>query len=268
MTQDVVKKSNVLATAAYTVTLAEQRLILLAIAQCNGDKEALKQVEIHANQYADKYNVTLSAAYKALHDASLHLFERRFSYQEEGKRGPITRLRRWVQGVDYGEADGILRLIFSDDVLPALCELQDRFMYYGLDQIANLTSIHAVRLYELLIAWRSTGKTPVIKVADLRRQLGIEINEYGRMTDFKRRVLDFAIKQINIHTDITVNYQQHKKGRSISGFEFKFETKKVAISDNKSKRKKITKEEAIKMARPGETYDALYKRLSQTYFIK
>ncbi|WP_346799484.1 replication initiation protein RepM (plasmid) [Halomonas sp. Bachu 37] len=264
MAKEIVKKSNVLATAAYTVTLAEQRLILLAIVQGNGDKEALKQVEIHASQYADKYKVTPSAAYKALHEASLQLFERRFSYQEEGKRGPITRMRRWVQGVDYGEADGILRLIFSDDVLPSLCELHDRFLYYGLEQVADLTSVHAVRLYELLIAWRSTGKTPVIKVADLRRQLGIEPDEYGRMTDFKRRVLDFAIKQINEHTDIKASYIQHKRGRSITGFEFSF----TAKANAGTKRKTISKSKAEAMARPGESYSDLYKRLSREYIIK
>jgi len=45
------------------------------------------------------------------------------------------------------------------------------------------------------------------------------------MHDFKKRVLDPAIKQINEHTDITVKVEQHKKGRSVSGFSFKFKQK-------------------------------------------
>ena len=39
------------------------------------------------------------------------------------------------------------------------------------------------------------------------------------------RVLDPAIKQINEHTDITVKVEQHKTGRTISGFSFKFKQK-------------------------------------------
>ncbi|NUG65318.1 replication initiation protein, partial [Acinetobacter bereziniae] len=42
----------------------------------------------------------------------------------------------------------------------------------------------------------------------------------------KTSVLELAIKQINEHTDITVKYEQHKKGRSISGFSFTFKQKK------------------------------------------
>ena len=49
-----------------------------------------------------------------------------------------------------------------------------------------------------------------------------------RMSDFKIRVLEPSIKQINEHTDITVAYEQHKKGRSITGFSFKFKQKPQA----------------------------------------
>jgi plasmid replication initiation protein len=48
------------------------------------------------------------------------------------------------------------------------------------------------------------------------------------MCDFKKRVLDPAIKQINEHTDITVKVEQHKTGRSITGFSFKFKPKQQA----------------------------------------
>src|SRR5690606_32427322 len=39
--------------------------------------------------------------------------------------------------------------------------------------------------------------------------------------------LEPAIKQINEHTDITVKVDQHKTGRSITGFSFKFKQKQL-----------------------------------------
>jgi plasmid replication initiation protein len=45
------------------------------------------------------------------------------------------------------------------------------------------------------------------------------------MGDFKKFVLDLAVKQINEYTDITVKYEQHKKGRTITGFTFTFKYK-------------------------------------------
>ena len=39
------------------------------------------------------------------------------------------------------------------------------------------------------------------------------------------RVLDFAVAEINQHTDFNVTYEQIKRGRSITGFRFKFNIK-------------------------------------------
>ncbi|QKU17233.1 replication initiation protein, partial (plasmid) [Bacillus anthracis] len=58
--------------------------------------------------------------------------------------------------------------------------------------------------------------------------LGLLENEYTAMSDFKKRVLEPSIKQINEHTDITVTYEQHKKGRTITGFSFRFKQKQQA----------------------------------------
>ena len=45
--------------------------------------------------------------------------------------------------------------------------------------------------------------------------------EYERMCDFKSGVLNKAVKEINKYTDIKVNYEQEKDGKSIIGFKFK-----------------------------------------------
>lgn len=260
--KQLVKKSNALVNASYTISLAEQRLILLAIARANGELEKMEELTVHARDYAEQWGVSLKTAYEAMQYAASQLFERRFTFQQEAKKGLKTTVSRWVSHVTYAEGEGSVSLAFAPHVQPLLCDLREKFTHYTLEQIADLTSVHAVRLYELLIAWRSTGKTPVIEVADLRQRLGIEPNEYQRMTDLKRRVLDFAVKQINEHTDITVSYQQHKRGRSISGFEFRLRAKKPVKT-----RKKLTKQQAEAMARPGESYNQLYKRLSSNHII-
>jgi plasmid replication initiation protein len=46
------------------------------------------------------------------------------------------------------------------------------------------------------------------------------------MAQLKERVLKLAIQQINEHTDITVTHEQHKAGRTITGFSFTFTQKK------------------------------------------
>lgn len=284
--QLIVKKDNALTNASYTLTLAEQRMILLAVAVANGSAADLKSMRIPAALYAERFGVTRQAAYMALHEAAGQLFERRFSYQRLTDKGNLAQVHsRWVQSIAYVEAEAEVRVRFSDDVVPLLSELERRFTHYALEQISGLRSVYAVRLYELLIAWRSTGSTPVFPVAEFRQKLGIEPGEYPRMTDFKRRVLDAAVPQINAHTDINASYEQHKRGRSIAGFSFTFTMKTPPVRDphtvdwvagttdaeagaDKPRRTTISKAQAEAMARPGESYSELYKRLSRDYIVK
>lgn len=274
-TKAIVRKDNALINAAYTLTLAEQRLILLAVTDAAGQPDVLKDMAVYAEQYADRFKVTRQAAYMALGEASKQLFERRFSYERTSSKGrPRQVVSRWIQRIEYGESEGLVKLRFADDVIPLLTDLQNRFTYYALEQVSGLTSVHAVRLYELLIAWRSTGKTPVLELADFRQRLGIEPDEYTRMEAFKRRVLEAAIKQINRHTDIVASYEQHKRGRSITGFSFSFRVKSKGSDQpapapaSEPKRQTITKRQAEEMARPGELWPDLYARLGREFIIK
>ena len=95
-----------------------------------------------------------------------------------------------------------------------------------------------MRLYELLICWRSTGKTPVIELAEFRKRIGVLDTEYTRTDNLKMRVIELALKQINAYTDITASYEQHKKGRTITGFSFKFKQKKSKQAQLPQKRLK------------------------------
>ena len=137
-------------------------------------------------------------------------------------------------------------MTFAPDVVPLITRLEQHFTSYQLKQVTQLKSKYSIRLYELLIAWREVGKMPQIELSDFREKLGIDADEYVRMSDFKIRVLEPSIKQINEHTDIIVTYEQHKKGRTITGFSFRFKQKQQA-KKIESKRDPNTPDFFIKM---------------------
>jgi plasmid replication initiation protein len=235
--RDLVVKDNALINASYNLDLVEQRLILLAIVEARDSGRGINAndpLEVHAESYVNQFNVARQTAYQALKDACKDLFVRQFSYQEINKRGNVENvLSRWVSEIRYIDDEATVKLIFAPAIVPLITRLEEQFTKYELQQISNLSSAYAVRLYELLIAWRSTGQTPIIELAEFRQKIGVLDDEYTRMGNFKDRVLNLAIAQINEHTDIKVQYQQHKKGRNIYGFSFTFKQKKVVIANNK-----------------------------------
>ena len=230
MKNELVVKDNALINASYNLETAEQRLIMLAVINARETGQGItadSKLEIHASDYAKHFNVSTDAAYKVMKEAVNNLFERKFSYVAEykktGKTGVVRS--RWVSRIFYVDDLALLEITFAPDVVPLVTRLEEHFTSYQAKQVAHLTSKYATRLYELLIAWREVGKVPQIEISTFRNRLGLLENEYTAMSDFKKRVLEPSIKQINEHTDITVTYEQHKKGRLISGFSFKLKQK-------------------------------------------
>ncbi|MDI2091890.1 replication initiation protein RepM [Commensalibacter oyaizuii] len=228
--KEVIVKDNALINASYNLDLIEQRLVLLAIIEARETGKGINTnnaLTVHASSYINHFNVEKHTAYAVLKQASESLFERRFSYQFTNAKGNVEYVKsRWVSEIRYIESEALIKLIFSPSVVPLITRLEKHFTSYELKQVNQLSSRYAIRLYEILISWRSTGKTPIFELESFRTQLGIEKNEYKRMELFKRRVLDIAISQINDFTDIFIQYEQHKNGKTIIGFSFSFRQSK------------------------------------------
>ncbi len=46
-------------------------------------------------------------------------------------------------------------------MLPYLSELTGRFTFYHINNIGKMSSTYAIRLYELLMQWKTTGKREI-----------------------------------------------------------------------------------------------------------
>ena len=249
MKNGLVVKDNALINASYNLEVTEQRLMLLAIINARETENGItadSKLQIHASDYMKHFNVDKKTAYEALKNAVDNLFNRQFSFREVRGGTDFIVKSRWVSRIAYATNEAILEITFAPDVVPLILRLEEHFTSYQLKQVTQLTSKYAIRLYELLIAWREVGKTPQIELSEFRHKLGVEDNEYKDMHNFKKRVLEPSIKQINEHTDITVTYEQHKRGRTISGFSFRFKQKQQA-KKIESKRDPNTPDFFIKM---------------------
>ena len=125
-----------------------------------------------------------NTAYKTLKTACDNLFTRQFTYQRYNSNGNIEQVKtRWVQSVIYAENESYIKIKFTDEILPLVTMLEKHFTSYELQQVASLKSVHSIRLYELLIQYRTVGKIE-ISLDDLRLKLGINESEYPRMDNF------------------------------------------------------------------------------------
>lgn len=224
----LVVKDNALINASFNLDLVEQRLIILAITEARETEQGISSnsfLTVHASKYMDTFGGGRQAAYKALKSACDTLFARQFSYQSLTETGTRKLHRsRWVSEIVYMEGEASVQLIFAPAIVPLITRLEKNFTSYETEQISLLSSKYAVRLYELLIAWKSIGKVS-FDLEDFRDKIGLGSTEYRPMSNFKKFVLDLAVAQINAHTDLTVSYEQKKKGVRVSGFTFRMKMK-------------------------------------------
>jgi plasmid replication initiation protein len=224
MKNNLVVKDNALVSASYYLSLVEQRLILLGIVEARNNQSQDNEFIIHVNSYISAFNVDDSTAYLTIKEACKRLRGRYFTYQRLINGNLEQTESNWVQSVSYAINSSYVKIKFTDDVMPLITNLERHFTSYQLEQVKDLTSIYSIRLYELLISWKQKKKVE-LSLAELRLKLGIEPDEYKAMNNFKAKVLDLAVSQINEHTDITAKYDQHKQGRTITGFTFTFKQK-------------------------------------------
>lgn len=245
---DMLQKSNALNQAGYKLDLVEHRLIELAIVWARETQTGITadtHLTISAAQYAGLYSVTLDAAYLALSEAAKTLFFRQITFydvhKETGK--PRRNITGWVSQVSYVEGAGLVQLIFSPAIVPEITRLERAYTEYQLEDTAGFSSMYAVRLYQLVIQWLSAGKTPVFELEKFREQMGLCVNEYSQMCNFKTKLLNPAIKKINSDdkSKITVSYEQVKAGVRVTGFIFTVKAKVKSVEQEKPKKPKPPK---------------------------
>lgn len=252
MSKNFIIKDNALINASYHLDLIEQRLILLAIAQSRRVGEELTattKLKISVSDYIDTYSLQGRSVYENIKKACKTLFERQFTYTEQQEKGVRVATSRWVSEIAYNDKTTAIDITFAPSVVPLITMLERHFTSYNLEQVAGLNSKYAIRLYEIVIAWKSNGKTNQIGLEQLRDRLGVFDDEYQRMELFKRKVLDKSVAEINEKTEINLSYEQHKQGRKIVGFTF--------TAKQKSKPKKLKTQEQERDPKTPDIFDNL-----------
>jgi len=228
--QELVVKSNRLVEASYRLGLNEQRIILYAICRCREEQKGLfphEPVVITAEAFARQFpSIDKGHVYHQLKDAMDALYERSVTLYEIDEDTGLEQVSRtrWISKASYIDGAGRIKVVFTSDVIKYITRLEAEFTSYQLEKVGNMTSGHAIRIYELLGQHREIGHR-TLNLAWLRETLGVEPGEYKLTADFIRKVIEVAMDQINKHSDIMVSYKPQKTGRAITDFAFKIKDK-------------------------------------------
>ena len=240
LSEFTVTQAHPVVHACYAMTVNEQRVLLACICQID-PRYAMpdgKTYILTVEQARDLFYTEKNAqnVYRDLATAVEKLYER--DVKIKMPNGDILQTR-FVQSIVWSPDRLQIQVKFADDIKPYLSELKSNFSSYKLKHIVQLTSIYAIRLYGWLVSWASQNQFyKELEIDDIRDKLELE-NKYQAIGEFKRRVIEPAIRQINANTDFELDVSYKKIKREIRWIQFRFNQKpdaKNAALDAKKQR--------------------------------
>ena len=201
-----------LTRSAYTLSLSEKRLLMLAVTRLDKVSDESQVITITPEEYAAFYSLHQKGTYRTLRNAVENLWSRTLVTDDNTKY-------RWIITSKY--EDGSVAIEFHPRLRPHLIQLQNQFTQYFLHRAADFKLMYTWRLFELLMQFKSTG------------YLNVELNEFKKILDvpktydkdfgkIREKVIAPAIQEIKEKDGLKITWNPIKTGRRVTALEFKF----------------------------------------------
>lgn len=212
-----IKIYNKLAKAKYAMNLSEQKLFLYAIRNIDQNAREFPESKIRMVDFAEYADLDIKQLYKDIDNMSTRLMQVVIHVEDsKGKNREWTKYNLTTR-CDYDS--GVITFKFNDDMKPFLLGLQNHYFKQA-PEIMGFRSWYAFRLYDFLKSHSYKDKSITIEVDWLKTVLDIEY-KYKNFTNFKLRVIEPAIKEINQYSDIEVKSCDYiRKGRAVKELVF------------------------------------------------
>lgn len=209
-----IKQHNTITSGRYDFSACQLDVLFMLLATLTETDEPNKRYNIRVKDIelitGRKWN------YQQLVESNEDMMSRVFKIEEpDGLRQIVL-----FSEIKYLDGTGSFDMVINEPARSYFFELKNNFTLLELKSVLSCTSKYAKRLYSLACQWRGTGGHTynlgeLKEMLELKDPKGKEPEQYERISDFKKFVLDVAKKQINEYTDIVFDYELLKiRGRS------------------------------------------------------
>jgi plasmid replication initiation protein len=219
--QLVVKHNDLIQKSKYNLTITQQKLIAYIISLIKPTDKELKKYEVSVSDFCQLCGIDKRYFYTDFKDLIDDLDNKAFWIETDEKMFKF----RWFLKAEYMKKQGKVLLLLDDDVKKYLIDLKEKFTVYELYNILALKSKYSVRLYELFKSY-AFQKEKVFLIDEFKELL--LATNYNNFKDFRNRVLEKAIDEINFYTDLDVSYETITKGRKVIAVKIYIKKKEMA----------------------------------------
>lgn len=219
-------KSDFFRTARYGLTLQEYRVVYYAILKGQQEKRPFEPVTLSIREFTELCEVKGKDYYGKIRNLTKKIMGKVVEVVYKDNKGEHLLQAPWLVGIEYHTRAGTVTITPNKQLQPFFegKPFTETEFYF----LIKFTSQYSERLYEIL---KSLNHKNIVdfRIDDLRQRLAVVNGKYPNYSDFKRFVLDPAIKDINQYTDIDISMRE-KRGQynKVTVIHFSITQKKVA----------------------------------------
>ena len=222
--QLVVKSNELIQKNRYNLSAQQQKVLLYLISKIKPTDETLMPYEFRVKDFCATCGIDGENGnnYIALKNAIREL-NACFWIETDGE----DVMYNWVKEARIRRKSGTVVLELDKKLAPYLLQLRENFTSYEIAYVLAMRGKYAIRLYEILKSHAYKGRVEE-SIDGLKKRL--ETAKYSDYKNFRVNVIDKAIAEINLCTDLNVAYSPKRTGRNITSIIFEI-SKKETVED-------------------------------------
>lgn len=217
----VTSNSFITAKGLEKLSLKARKMLYVAISQCRQNDKNFYTYEISVKDFAELMNITPEAVYSEADKITDELLSGVLRVIPEGKK--YFKKYSLFSMCEY-EHDGVLRFKLNPDMTSFLLELKGDFSQPLLEDFMKMNSPYSMAIWHLMQREMHSHKPDLrnviqfdLSLEELREVTGTQ-DKLKQLGEFKKRVFDKALREIDENCGVKITYENIKKGRTVVGF--------------------------------------------------
>ena len=205
------------------LSLKARKLLYVAISQCKKNDNEFFEYELTVQEFARLMEIAPSNVYAEADKLTDELMHGFVVYRPDGAKG-FKKYSLFAKCEYYD--GGAIYFKISPDMTEFFLRLSRNFTQPLLSDFLKMNSPKSMAVWHLMqreMQSKKPGVTDIyefdLSLKELRTATGCE-NTFERISQFKEKVLDKAIREIRDNCGVVVTYKKLKRGRTIIGFHF------------------------------------------------
>lgn len=216
---DLIVQHNELIEARQFFTLQEKRIIYWLSAQVDIQDEDFKEHHLGIREFCELVDIKHDGMYNRLANVTKGLMKKVIEIRTIKDSKEILEQVHLLSYARYEEGFGAVALSFHPHMKRFLLNLKDNFTKTSLSIALKFSSIYSLRFYELMKRELFLSMS-ILKLSELKLLLGIQDGKYTNYKDFRRRILEPAINEVNKKSDMQIDWFEIKDGKKVEFIKF------------------------------------------------